>query len=68
MTVVALPGRPALPPGRYRLEIWHPRLAGKVDRELTIVGSGDTTQVVSVTLRPDRRIRRAPDAGAVDYR
>jgi plastocyanin len=57
-----------LPPGRYRLEIWHPRLAGKVDRELTIVGSGDTTQVVSVTLRPDRRIRRAPDAGAVDYR
>jgi plastocyanin len=57
-----------LPPGRYRLEIWHPRLAGKVDREMTITGTGDTTQVVSVTLRPDRRIRRAPDAGAVDYR
>ncbi len=57
-----------LPPGRYRLEVWHPRLAGKVGREITILESGDTTQVVSVTLRPDRRIRRAPDAGSADYK
>ncbi len=57
-----------LPPGRYRLEVWHPRLAGKVGRELTIAESGDTTQVVSVTLRPDRRIRRAPDGGSSDYK
>jgi plastocyanin len=57
-----------LPPGRYRLEVWHPRLSGKVDRELVVAEADDTTQVVSVTLRPDRRIRRAPDAGGVDYR
>jgi plastocyanin len=57
-----------LPPGRYRLEVWHPRLAGRVGREVTVVEAGDTTQVVSVTLRPDRRIRRAPDTGGVDYK
>ena len=57
-----------LPPGRYRLEVWHPRLSGKVERELVIAGAADTEQVVSVTLRPDRRIRRAPDVGASGYR
>ncbi len=58
----------SLPPGRYRLEVWHPRLSAKVDRELTVAEHDDTTQVISVTLRPDRRIRRAPDAGGADYR
>jgi plastocyanin len=57
-----------LPPGRYRLEVWHPRLSGRVGRDLTVLESGDTTQVVSVTLRPDRRIRRAPDSGGVGYK
>jgi plastocyanin len=57
-----------IPPGHYRLEVWHPRLTAKVGRELTVAGTGDVTQVVSVTLRPDRRIRRAPDADAAGYR
>ena len=57
-----------LPPGRYRLEVWHPRLAGKVGRDLLVAEAGDTTQVVSVTLRPDRRIRRAPDSGGPGYK
>jgi len=57
-----------LPPGLYRLEVWHPRLAGKVGRDLAVAEAGDTTQVVSVTLRPDRRIRRAPDSGGADYK
>jgi plastocyanin len=57
-----------LPPGRYRLEVWHPRLSGKVERDLVIAGAADTEQVVSVTLRPDRRIRRAPDVGGSGYR
>jgi plastocyanin len=56
-------GIAGLPPGRYRLEVWHPRMAAKVGRELVVAGTGDSTQVVSVTLRPDRRIRRAPDGG-----
>ncbi len=57
-----------LPPGRYRLELWHPRLAAKVGREITIEGTADSTQVVSVTLRPDRRIRRAPDSEGLGYK
>jgi plastocyanin len=57
-----------LPPGRYRLEVWHPRLSGKVERDLVIAGATDTEQVVSITLRPDRRIRRAPDVGTAGYR
>jgi plastocyanin len=57
-----------LPPGRYRLEVWHPRLAGKVARDLLVANAGDTTQVISVTLRPDRRIRRSPDAGGTGYK
>ncbi len=57
-----------LPPGRYHLDVWHPRLAGNVARELSIAEAGDTTQVISVTLRPDRRIRRAPETGGSGYR
>jgi plastocyanin len=56
-----------LPPGRYRLSAWHPR-AGTVSRDLVVAESGDTTQVISVVLRPDHRIRRAPDAGGADYK
>jgi plastocyanin len=56
-----------LPPGRYRLEVWHPR-AGTVSRDLVVAESSDTTQVISVVLRPDHRIRRAPDAGGAGYR
>jgi plastocyanin len=58
----------ALPAGRYRLEVWHPRLSGKFERSLSIDAAVDSVQVVSVTLRPDRRIRRAPDVGASGYR
>ncbi len=57
-----------LPPGRYTLELWHPRLAARVDRQITIEASGDTVQEVSVTLRPDRRIRRAPESDGAGYR
>lgn len=58
---------PGLPPGRYQLQVWHPR-AGTVTREVTVAEAGDTTQVVSVVLRPDHRIRRAPDAGGAGYK
>jgi plastocyanin len=57
-----------LPPGRYRLEVWHPRLAAKVGRELDVSRNGEATQVISVVLRPDRRIRRAPDSAGPDYK
>ncbi|HEY5079241.1 MAG TPA: hypothetical protein VII43_05315 [Opitutaceae bacterium] len=56
-----------IPPGHYRLAVWHPR-AGTVSRDLVVAESGDTTQVISVVLRPDHRIRRAPDTGGSDYK
>jgi plastocyanin len=56
-----------LPAGRYRLDVWHPR-AGTVTREVEVADAADTTQIISVVLRPDRRIRRAPDAGGPGYK
>lgn len=57
----------AVPAGRYRLEVWHPRIAATVTREVT-VANDPATQVISVTLKPDRRIRRAPESGAGGYK
>jgi plastocyanin len=57
----------ALPAGRYRLEVWHPRATQTVTREVTIA-SDAATQVIAVTLRADRRIRRAPEGGAGSYK
>ena len=59
----------ALPPGHYQLTVWHPRVKTAVTMDVTVPATGEATQVVTVTLRPDRRIRRAPDAsGASGYR
>jgi plastocyanin len=58
---------PPLPPGRYRLEIWHPRATAPVVQE--IVSAPDQAPVLefSVDLKPDKRIRRAPSGKAADY-
>jgi plastocyanin len=56
-----------LPAGRYRLEVWHPRAAQIVTREVTVADDA-ATQIISVTLKADRRIRRAPETGASGYR
>ena len=63
--VVPLTGIPA---GRYRLEVWHPRVKEMVTREVTVSATDVATQVIAVTLRPDKRIRRAPEAGAGAYK
>lgn len=57
-----------LPPGRYTLELWHPRLAAEVVRDLVVRESDASPQVITLTLRPDRRIRRAPDAAGSGYK
>ena len=59
-SAAGLAALPAVPAGRYRLEIWHPRLAKTDTRELTLTATGDAPLVVTLTLKPDRRIRRAP--------
>jgi plastocyanin len=57
----------SLPPGKYRLEVWHPRLKAVVTREVT-VDTSPVSQVIAVTLGIDRRIRRAPESGAGSYK
>ena len=57
----------SIPPGRYRLEIWHPRIKAVVTREI-VVDESPATQVIAVTLGVDRRIRRAPESGAGAYK
>ena len=54
-----------VPPGRYRVEIWHPRLAATVTRELD-VEEVPTSVELTLALRPDRRIRR-PEAPGRGY-
>jgi len=56
-----------LPPGHYRLEVWHPRLAAEVTREVTVAETDTSPQVITMTLKPDRRIRRAPDGSGGGY-
>jgi plastocyanin len=64
-----------IPPGRYRLEVWHPRLIGAdrkpartpVSRELTLSEGAPLVEAFSLTLAPDRRIRRTPAGKSGKY-
>jgi len=56
-----------LPAGRYRLTVWHPRHPDELTREVTVTGTEATPQVITLKLKPDRRIRRAPDATGEGY-
>lgn len=49
-----------LPPGRYTLDIWHPRITKPDTREIVVAAGGVTEASASLALKPDRRIRRAP--------
>lgn len=57
-----------MPPGRYRLDVWHPRLAGETRRDIVIAPDAAATQAIAVTLKPDKRIRRAPDGSGGGYK
>jgi hypothetical protein len=57
------------PPGRYRAEVWHARLAKIETRELTLAeGSAPPTQAFTLVLKPERRIPRKVEAGAGGYK
>jgi plastocyanin len=58
----------SLPPGHYRLEVWHPRLAAEVTRAVVVAEADTSPQMITMTLKPDRRIRRAPDASGGGYK
>ena len=48
----------SVPSGRYRAEVWHPRLAKNETREITLDDTG-ATLAFSLPLKADRRIRRS---------
>ncbi|MBI2515807.1 MAG: methylamine utilization protein [Opitutae bacterium] len=55
------------PAGQYRFELWHPRLTGSIPRPLTLADGGTEPVNFSVHLKPDRRLRRAPDGKSTGY-
>lgn len=56
-----------LPPGRYRLEIWHPRMVQPWSKEITLSSGTNPTENLTFKLKPDRRIRRAPTGFSGGY-
>ena len=56
------------PPGRYRVEIWQPRLDKPVTREITVTEGPAAPTAVTLELGRDRRIRRTPDAKGGGYK
>jgi plastocyanin len=56
---------PGVPPGRYRAEIWHPRMAALEKRELAVADAAAAV-TLELPLKPGFRNRPAPpDAGGV---
>lgn len=59
-------GKITAPAGRYRLEIWHPR-GTMPAKELTLADGPVATETISLTLKPDRRVRRSQGAKSGRY-
>lgn len=55
------------PAGRYRIEVWHPRLGAPLIRELDLAPGTTAPLEFELKLRPDRRIRRAPESKSGPY-
>jgi plastocyanin len=61
----------ALPPGRYAVRIWHPRLAvpeSATTQAVTLSGDEVTEVAWTLKLKHDSRIRRAPTQAGGSYR
>lgn len=64
-----------IPPGRYRLDVWHPRQVGPdrrparvpLSREVTITDGAALAESLTLTLAPERRIRRTPANKSGNY-
>jgi plastocyanin len=59
-----------VPPGRYRAEVWHPRLAKTEKREITLAAAGAPSAPLafSLALKPDRRIRHSVETTGGGYK
>jgi len=47
------------PAGRYRLELWHPRLATPLTKEVVLADGTPAKEMFTLTLKADRRVRRS---------
>ena len=56
------------PAGRYRLELWHPRLSAALTQEITLTAATTDQRDFALTLKPDRRIRRGGATKSGGYR
>jgi len=56
------------PAGRYRLELWHPLLGAPISEEITLTEETPGQRDFTLTLKPDRRIRRGPAGKTAGYR
>lgn len=56
-----------LPAGRYQLSVWHPRLRRADEREIILAADTPTIVDLSLKLRSDRRLRRAPSGGGAGH-
>jgi len=59
--------RVTAPAGRYRLELWHPRMAAPLTKEVTLADGTPASETFTLTLKPDRRVRRAAPGKAGGY-
>ncbi len=57
----------SVPPGRYRADVWHPRLGRTLQREVEVREDAALLEF-SLPLKPDRRVRRGADTGSQGYR
>jgi plastocyanin len=55
------------PPGRYRLELWHPRQTTPITEEITLSEGAPGSREFALTLKPDRRVRRGPESKGKGY-
>jgi plastocyanin len=58
----------AAPPGRYRLELWHPLLPAAITEEIALAGGATLSRELTVKLKADRRIRRGAASKTGGYR
>ncbi|GJM14062.1 MAG: hypothetical protein DHS20C12_24650 [Pseudohongiella sp.] len=60
-----------IPPGEYRLRVWHSRLdapQNRVEQDLSIEAGSTAELALTLELARDRRVRRAPSANRKRYR
>ena len=55
------------PAGRYRLELWHPRLGTPLTREVVLADATPAHEDFTLTLKADRRVRRSSGSKGSGY-